>query len=145
MKALTADERGLTRTILCLGLLVAMCAAQEKPTADVIFVNGQIYIGMTVDELMRAQSGETKRKVTFNGVECIWCVEPHIRLAVADDRKPNMAILQAIAVKDGHVMAVGFDDGIKKVKGKNTQVVNLRGKFAMPGFNDAHTHLGGAG
>ena len=32
-----------------------------------------------------------------------------------------------------------------KLKGEQTQVVDLHGAFAMPGFNDAHTHIASAG
>src|SRR5271167_4542211 len=48
---------------------------------------------------------------------------------------------QAIAVRDGRILAVGSNDEIRKLKGKNTQVVDLGGHFVMPGFNDAHLHL----
>ena len=32
-----------------------------------------------------------------------------------------------------------------KLKAASTKVVDLNGAFAMPGFNDAHTHIAGAG
>ncbi len=52
---------------------------------------------------------------------------------------------QAMAVREGRVLAVGSDAEISKLKGKHTQVVDLGGRFVMPGFNDAHTHLASAG
>ncbi len=52
---------------------------------------------------------------------------------------------QAIAVKGDRILAVGTNEEIKKHKGKNTMVVDLGGKFVMPGFNDAHLHLSGGG
>src|SRR5690348_4758949 len=52
---------------------------------------------------------------------------------------------QALAVRDGRVVAVGSDAEISKLKGKGTQVEDLGGRFVMPGFNDAHTHLASAG
>ncbi len=52
---------------------------------------------------------------------------------------------QAMAVSEGRVVAVGSDAEISKLKGKRTQVVDLSGRFVMPGFNDAHTHLASAG
>ncbi len=57
----------------------------------------------------------------------------------------NPARAQAIAVRDGHVAAVGSNDDIRKLKGPHTQVVDLGGHFVMPGFNDAHVHLEEAG
>ncbi len=52
---------------------------------------------------------------------------------------------QAIAVAKGRVIAVGSNDDIRKLKGSNTQVVDLGGHFVMPGFNDAHVHLAAGG
>jgi len=52
---------------------------------------------------------------------------------------------QAMAVNEGRVVAVGSDAAISKLKGKGTQVEDLGGRFVMPGFNDAHTHLASAG
>ena len=52
---------------------------------------------------------------------------------------------QAIAVRKGRVVAVGSNDEIRRLKGPNTQSVDLGGHFVMPGFNDAHVHLEHAG
>jgi predicted amidohydrolase YtcJ len=52
---------------------------------------------------------------------------------------------EALAVRDGRVEAVGRGDEILKLKGPSTEVINLGGHFAMPGFNDAHMHLANAG
>ena len=52
---------------------------------------------------------------------------------------------QAIAVRNGRITAVGASDEIRKIKGPHTQVVDLGGRFAMPGFNDAHLHLANGG
>ena len=42
-------------------------------------------------------------------------------------------------------IAVGSNEEIQKYKGKKTTIVDLHGKFVMPGFNDAHLHLGEGG
>jgi len=52
---------------------------------------------------------------------------------------------EAIAVRGDRIMAVGKAIEIQKLKGPQTQVVDLGGHFVMPGFNDAHLHLGDAG
>jgi predicted amidohydrolase YtcJ len=52
---------------------------------------------------------------------------------------------QAMAVRNGRIMAAGAGDEIRKIKGPHTQVVDLGGRFAMPGFNDAHLHLASGG
>ena len=53
--------------------------------------------------------------------------------------------VDAMAVRDGRVEAVGRSDEIVKLKGPSTEVINLGGHFVMPGFNDAHVHLANAG
>ncbi len=55
------------------------------------------------------------------------------------------ARVTAIAVTRGTITAVGTDAEVLKLKSTKTKVVDLQGAFAMPGFNDAHTHLAGAG
>ena len=52
---------------------------------------------------------------------------------------------EAIAVKGDRILAVGDRAEIMKRKGPETKVVDLGGHFVMPGFNDAHMHLAGAG
>ena len=42
-------------------------------------------------------------------------------------------------------MAVGSDTDVLKLKSATTKLVDLGGAFAMPGFNDAHTHIAEAG
>jgi len=51
----------------------------------------------------------------------------------------------AFAIKDGKFIAVGNKDAISKLKDGHTKVVDLGGKFVMPGFNDAHAHMPGGG
>jgi predicted amidohydrolase YtcJ len=52
---------------------------------------------------------------------------------------------EAIAVRGDRIQAVGKNVEIEKLKGPQTQVVDLGGHFVMPGFNDAHLHLADAG
>ena len=52
---------------------------------------------------------------------------------------------EAIAVRGDRIQAVGNNAEIEKLKGPQTQVVDLGGHFLMPGFNDAHMHLADAG
>jgi predicted amidohydrolase YtcJ len=52
---------------------------------------------------------------------------------------------EAIAVRGDRIQAVGKTSDLEKLKGPQTQVVDLGGHFVMPGFNDAHLHLAGAG
>ena len=52
---------------------------------------------------------------------------------------------QAIAARNGRIMAVGASDDIRKLKSPHTRVIDLGGHFVMPGFNDAHLHLASGG
>ena len=52
---------------------------------------------------------------------------------------------EAIAVRGDRIQAVGKNIDILKLKGPQTQVIDLGGHFVMPGFNDAHLHLADAG
>ncbi len=52
---------------------------------------------------------------------------------------------QALAGKGDKIIALGTDAEIKKHVGSATKVVNLKGKLAMPGFNEGHGHFMGIG
>ncbi len=52
---------------------------------------------------------------------------------------------QAVAIRDGRFVAVGKDEEIRKLIGKETEVIDLGGKLALPGFNDAHLHFTNGG
>ncbi len=52
---------------------------------------------------------------------------------------------EAIAVHGDRILAVGTRDEVLKTKGADTKIIDLGGRFVMPGFNDAHMHLAHAG
>jgi predicted amidohydrolase YtcJ len=52
---------------------------------------------------------------------------------------------EAIAVRGDRILAIGTNLEIEKLRGPQTQVVDLAGHFVMAGFNDAHLHLADAG
>ena len=45
----------------------------------------------------------------------------------------------AVAVRGGRIVAVGGDD-VRELVGPSTELVDLRGRMLMPGFQDAHVH-----
>ena len=53
----------------------------------------------------------------------------------------NNPMAEAVAVKDGLILAVGPKDDVLKTKGAATQIVNLGGKTMLPGFIDGHSHF----
>ena len=59
-----------------------------------------------------------------------------------DDAAPQA---EAVAVRDGKVIAVGTKDEVLKTKGNATTLVDLEGRTMLPGFVDAHGHVMGGG
>jgi len=52
---------------------------------------------------------------------------------------------QAVAIRGESIVAAGSNAAIEALIGPQTRVIDLRGRFAMPGFNDAHVHLASGG
>ena len=52
---------------------------------------------------------------------------------------------QAVAVRNGGIVAVGTDDDVRELIGSGTEVVDLAGRLLLPGFQDAHVHPVGGG
>ena len=60
------------------------------------------------------------------------------KIATLDPAQPWA---QALAIKDGRVLAVGAQEDIHAAHhGSSTRIVNLAGRTAMPGLHDAHNH-----
>jgi predicted amidohydrolase YtcJ len=82
---------------------------------------------------------EAPEIILFNGVI-------YTGAGFAEDKPETV---QAMAIRDGKVIAAGSDKEIKRLAGPKTVLRDLNtaktGTFVFPGFNDAHTHLGGAG
>ena len=59
-----------------------------------------------------------------------------------DDANPRV---EAVAVKNGLILAAGKADDVMKLKGANTKMVDLGGRALLPGFVDSHGHVVGGG
>ncbi|MQQ99201.1 amidohydrolase [Glaciimonas soli] len=60
-------------------------------------------------------------------------------IITVNDAQPNV---EAVALKDGKILAVGTRADIEKQnKGATTQMINLGGKTMIPGFVDGHSHF----
>ena len=56
-------------------------------------------------------------------------------------RSLQSGVVEALAIWSGRVLAGGRVDEIEPLIGPETRIVELRGRTAVPGFNDAHQHL----
>lgn len=52
---------------------------------------------------------------------------------------------EALAVKDGRILAVGSRMAMESYRGDNTKDVNLEGAYLYPGFVEGHAHIMGIG
>lgn len=53
----------------------------------------------------------------------------------------QLASAQAVAVRDGKIIAVGDRAKVQAQAGNNTQLIDLNGGTLLPGFIDAHGHI----
>ncbi len=49
--------------------------------------------------------------------------------------------VQGIAIKDGKIVELGQNEDVLALKDPATEVIDLKGKLALPGFIDSHMHL----
>jgi hypothetical protein len=52
---------------------------------------------------------------------------------------------EAIAVRDGRVVALGSSAEMRELVGPRTELIDLDGALVLPGFQDAHIHLADSG
>lgn len=64
---------------------------------------------------------------------------------VVDSSSPAGQRAEAMAVRGDRLVAIGAESDVMALKGPHTKIVDLRGRFVMPGLNDAHMHLTEAG
>jgi predicted amidohydrolase YtcJ len=55
----------------------------------------------------------------------------------ADARR---TIAEAVAIREGRIVYVGSNEGVAPFIGRSTEVVDLKGRFLMPGLVDGHMH-----
>ncbi len=60
------------------------------------------------------------------------------KIATLDSRN---TVVEAIAVKNGFIIARGTTDAIRGLAGGMTQEIDLGGKVMLPGIHDAHVHI----
>ncbi len=101
-----------------------------------IYLGGFAVAVITLTVQARAQRGGTAQAppadlVLTNG-----------RIVTVDDARPEA---EAIAISKDRIQAIGTAAEIKTMTGPNTQVIDLQGQLAIPGFIESHGHFGGVG
>jgi predicted amidohydrolase YtcJ len=89
--------------------------------------------GVALGAASSAQAAQPADTVLRNGY--VYTVDPHD------------SVRQAVAVRDGRIVFVGSDRGVRRYIGPRTRVRDVKGKMVMPGLQDGHMHPlgGGAG
>lgn len=64
------------------------------------------------------------------------------KVVTVDDSRPEA---NAVAVRGGTILAVGRDEDIETYIGPETEVLDLAGRLAIPGFIEGHGHFMGLG
>lgn len=54
---------------------------------------------------------------------------------------PSQPYAEALAIKADRILAVGFNNQIRPMRGKHTKIVDAAGHMVLPGCIDNHTHL----
>ena len=89
-------------------------------------------------------------------VVCYSCV--HLCVLAAQAQSPDMILyhghiftgdtaipwVEAISIHGNTILATGSNAKVMATADKHTQIIDLQGRMAMPGINDAHEHVGGA-
>jgi hypothetical protein len=66
----------------------------------------------------------------------------HGRVLTVDSRD---SVAQALAIRDGKILAVGSDEQILRLADAATRRIDLHGRTATPGLIDSHAHIADAG
>jgi predicted amidohydrolase YtcJ len=104
-----------------------------------------LYLGLIVLLSLCAGFVGLQSKAQSSQSESHAVVYLHGRIYTNDPANPWA---DAMAVRDGKIRCVGKIDYVLFECGGNdpsAETIQLKGKFVMPGFNDAHVHLGAAG
>jgi len=83
-----------------------------------------LIIGLSLSGLQKSKKADL---VLMNG-----------KIVTVDDAKPEA---QALAASGDRIIAVGSNEEIKPYITQKTEVIDLEGKLAIPGFIDAHGHF----
>ncbi|GAB5563107.1 MAG: amidohydrolase [Winogradskyella sp.] len=89
---------------------------------------------LTIAFLFIACKQESNKEVT----EFADLIVTNAKVAVMDE---NRAFTEAIAIKDGKVLASGPTKEMLRLKTDSTKTLDAKGRTVIPGLNDSHLHL----
>ena len=92
---------------------------------------GTLVLTMLLGACSNAPDSSTSKRVAD-------IIVTNAKVAVMDNQR---TIAEAIAVKDGLVLATGTNIDINAYKGESTKVFDAKGRTLIPGLNDSHLHL----
>lgn len=113
---------------VALGAVLAARPAVVKRTCGALLC---FWTGSSASAAGVAQQAEFADLVLLNGN--IYTVNP---------QQPRV---EAVAIRGEYIVAAGSSAEVRQWAGPHTRVIDLGGKFVMPGFNDAHIHLANGG
>ena len=58
---------------------------------------------------------------------------------------PAFSVVEAVAIRDGRVLAIGADAEVEALAGPGTRRLPLAGRTVLPGLIDAHCHVRATG
>ena len=100
---------------------------------------------------MKFSQVTVSRLFAFVGLFCLSSCAPSVPDVLAPDRvlhngtivtvDEDFSIAEAVAIKDGLIVAVGSNSEVLALAGSGTEKMDLGGKTVLPGFNDSHLHL----
>ena len=56
-------------------------------------------------------------------------------------RTADGSFKEALLIEDGLIKRTGSNDEIKKENSPDAEMIDLKGRLAVPGFNDSHMHF----
>ena len=94
-----------------------------------ILVVGSGLFLFSLPAMTQQNASERADIVFFNG-----------KVLTVDTDEGDFTVAQALAIRDGRILAVGSDDRVQRLAGAQTRRIDLGGKAVMPGIIDTHTH-----
>ncbi len=88
-------------------------------------------VGVSIGESHSPQSAPRADLILHNGF--VWTV---------NEKHPRA---EAVAIRGEKIIAVGSNAEALRYRGPRTRVIDVKGAFVVPGFNDSHVHVASAG